>query len=269
MYSITEIQKEHCYETRGSRPVRVFCNDLNYYVCKYATGAGFPFMLFNEYIAACFLKIWNLPAPDFGFVQIKPEHVKLTGYPFHFFEKSCFGSLYMGELKEVDKFFLVEPLVKKVSNTGILYFLKIALFDIWMCNEDRHFENPNLLYDLKNNLFIPIDHSFCFNSNNLNKEPYLIADNESILDTPFLNRFFNRHLQTKTEEIRLEILYEFKNNCDACYQQFDTILAGIPNEWHPDRQHLKERLAFLFAENWLIECQHLFTRLFIQNLKPN
>lgn len=95
LYSITEIQKQHCYETRGSRPVRVFCNDLNYYVCKYATGVGFPYMLFNEYIAACFLKIWNLPVPDFGFVHIKPEHVKLTGYPFHFFEKPCFGSLYM------------------------------------------------------------------------------------------------------------------------------------------------------------------------------
>lgn len=150
-----------------------------------------------------------------------------------------------------------------------MYFLKIALFDIWMCNEDRHFENPNLLYDLKNNLFIPIDHSFCFNTNNLDKEPYLIADNESILDTPFLNRFFNGHLQTKTEEIRLEILNEFKNNYNVCCQQLDTILAGIPNEWNSDRQYLKERLSFLFAENWLIECQHLFTRLFIQNLKQN
>jgi len=28
LHSITEIKKEHCYETRGSRPVRVFCSDF-------------------------------------------------------------------------------------------------------------------------------------------------------------------------------------------------------------------------------------------------
>jgi len=28
MHSITEIKKEHCYETRGSRPIRVFCSDF-------------------------------------------------------------------------------------------------------------------------------------------------------------------------------------------------------------------------------------------------
>ncbi len=37
-----------------------------------------------------------------------------------------------------------------------------------------------LLYDLKKNLFVPIDHAFCFNSSNLDKEPYLLSDNASI-----------------------------------------------------------------------------------------
>lgn len=269
LYSITEIPKEHCYETRGSRPVRVLCNDLNYYVCKYATGPGFPSILFNELLAASFLKLWKLPVPDFGFVQIKTGHVKQTGYPYHFFEKPAFGSLFSGELKEVDKFFLVEPLVRKVSENGIIQFLKIALFDIWLCNEDRHFENPNLLYDLKINSFVPIDHAFCFNSNNLDEEPYLISDNESILETPFLNRFFNRHLQTKTEEIRLQILHEFKNDTNECFQQIEPILAGIPEEWVPNRRYLKERLEFFFSDYWLTECQNFFTRLFVQNLKSS
>lgn len=267
--SITNIQQEHCYQTRGSKPVRVLCDDLNYYVCKYAIGRGFPTLLFNEYIAACFLKIWKLPVPDFGFVQIKTEHVKQTGLPFHFFEKPCFGSLYLGELMEVDKFFLSEPLLKNVGEEGIFHFLKIALFDIWMCNEDRHFENLNLLYNLKKNDFVPIDHAFCFNTNNLDKVPYLISDNESLLDAPFLNRFFNRHLQTKTNEIRLEILNEFRNDTNACCQQLEPILAGMPSEWEPNRKYLKERLDFFLSDYWLTQCQNFFTRLFVQNLNSN
>jgi hypothetical protein len=267
LYSITEIQKEHCYETRGSRPVRVLCNDINYYICKYSYGSGFPFQLFNEYLAGCFLKTWQLPVPDFAFVSIKKEHIKQTGYPYHYFEKPCFGSKYMGEYIEVDKFFLSDHLNKKVSEAGVYCFLKIALFDIWMCNEDRHFDNLNLLYDIIHNQFVPIDHAFCFNSANLDKELYLITDNESILNTPFLNRFFNRDLQHKSDEIRLQIIKEFDNDVNYCRQNLDKYLAGITPEWRPDIFYLKSRLQFLFSDTWIKECRNLFTRLFSQNLK--
>jgi len=77
LHSITEIKPEHCYQTRGSRPVRALCNDLNYYVCKYHTSSGFPYHLFNEYLAACFLQIWQLPVPEFAFVKIKKEDKSL------------------------------------------------------------------------------------------------------------------------------------------------------------------------------------------------
>lgn len=71
LQSITEIKAEHCYDTRGSQPVRVFCSDFNYYVCKYhKRGSGFASGLFNEYMAACFLKTWKLSVPDFAIVTI-------------------------------------------------------------------------------------------------------------------------------------------------------------------------------------------------------
>lgn len=110
---------------------------------------------------------------------------------------------------------------------------------------------------------------FCFNTNNLDKVPYLISDNESLLDAPFLNRFFNRHLQTRKNEIRLEILNEFRNDTNACCQQLELILAGMPSEWEPNRKYLKERLDFFFSDYWLTQCQNFFTRLFVQNLNSN
>lgn len=267
LYSITEIKKEHCYETRGSRPVRVFCSDLNYYVCKYHTGQGFPFTLFNEYIAARFLQIWQLPVPKFAFIEINHEHLKQIPYPVHFFEKPCFGSLFMGDFKEVDKIFLETPLVKKENVSGRDSFLKIALFDIWMCNEDRHYDNFNLMYNLKKNVFVPIDHVYCFNTVNLDKEPYLISENESILSTPFINRFFDRDLQTKMNEVRLKIVDELKINAKNCYDELDSILSEIPLSWQPSPDYLKSRLQFLFSEQWLKSCHDYFTRLFFLNFK--
>jgi hypothetical protein len=267
LHSITEIKKEHCYETRGSRPVRVFCSDLNYYVCKYHTGQGFSFTLFNEYIAARFLQIWQLPVPEFAFIEINQEHLKQTPFPNNFFEKPCFGSLFMGDFKEVDKIFLETPLVKKENLTGRDSFLKIALFDIWMCNEDRHYDNFNLLYNLKENVFVPIDHVYCFNTVNLDKEPYLISENESILSTPFINRFFDRDLQTKMNEIRLRMVDELKINAKNCYDELDSILSEIPLSWQPSPVYLKSRLQFLFSEQWLKSCIDYFTRLFFLNFK--
>jgi hypothetical protein len=80
-------------------------------------------------------------------------------------------------------------------------FLKIGLFDIWMSNEDRHYENFNLLYNLKEKRYVPIDHAMCFNSGNLDKAPSLIGNNESILTSPFVNRFFYRPLQQNFNDV--------------------------------------------------------------------
>ncbi len=267
LHTITEIKPEDCYQTKGSRPVRVLCNDLNYYICKYHTNAGFPFSLFNEYLAACFLKIWELPVPEFAFVKIKREHIFLTEYPYHYFDKICFGSKYYGEFKEVDKLFLETPLIRKENLSGRDSFLKIALFDIWLSNEDRHYENFNLLYSLKTNQFIPIDHVYCFNSINLDKEPCLICENESILSTPFLNRFFSRPLQHNLNEIRLKIIDDFTFNVKQCHENLDNILANIPLAWEPDRGFLKSRLEFYFTKPWLQSCVDFFTTLFTLNIK--
>lgn len=268
LQSITEIKPEDCYQTNGSKPVKVFCDDLNYYVCKYNTGRGFPVMLFNEYLAACFLKIWQLDVPDFAFVNIKKEHVNQTGYPYYYFDVPCFGSQFYGAFKEVDKLFLETPGLKNDPVSGKESFLKIGLFDIWMSNEDRHYENFNLLYNLKAKRYVPIDHAMCFNSGNLDKAPQLISNNESILTSPFINRFFYRPLQQNFNNTRLSLLKEFKLNASNCREDLDTILANIPIAWRSNSSYLRSRLEFLFSESWINACAEHFTTLLTLTLKP-
>jgi hypothetical protein len=267
LHSITEIKPEDCYQTRGSFPVRVLCNDLNYYVCKYHAGNGFPFSLFNEYIAASFLKIWNLQVPEFAFVEIRNDHIYQINYPYYYFDNLCFGSKYFGEYKEVDKFFLETPLIKKENVIARDSFLRIAMFDIWLSNEDRHYENFNLLYNLKSNHFVPIDHVFCFNSINLDNEPDLISENESILSSPFISRFFFRTLQQNHHDICSKHIEDFKINVAHCYEELDIILQNIPLAWNPDVGFLKSRLDFYFSETWLKTCVDYFTILISRNIK--
>ena len=73
LFSISEITPDDCLQTKGSHPIWVFCNDMNHYICKYFTGKGPAYSLFNEYIASAFLKLWKLPVPEFAFVSVKKE----------------------------------------------------------------------------------------------------------------------------------------------------------------------------------------------------
>jgi hypothetical protein len=265
--SITEIKPEDCYQTNGSRPVKVLCSDMNYYVCKYFNGVGFAGSLFNEYIAASFLKLWDLQVPDFAVVEVDSQHLVQTDLPKHFFNMPCFGSFYHGNFPEVDKFMIDNKYLRKNNKTALYSFLKIGIFDIWMCNEDRSFNNFNLLYNTSENVFVPIDHVCCFNGNNLDKEHYPISDNESILDSPFLSRFFSRNLQQLKSDIRLEILNDFKSCVKLCNVQLDNILNSAPLEWNTKPDYLRQRLRFLFSENWIKQCENQFNRIFVLRTK--
>jgi len=66
--SITIIEKKNVFNTKGSHPVLVYCNDFSYYVVKYKRNRVAT-NLFNEYIGASFLKLWDLAIPDFEFIE--------------------------------------------------------------------------------------------------------------------------------------------------------------------------------------------------------
>lgn len=265
--SISEIRPEDCFKTAGSNPVKVLCDDLNYYICKYFKGYGFANSLFNEYIAYSFLRLWKIKTPDFAIVNVKKEHLKQTELIYSNFDMPCFGSFYHGDFKEVDKFFITLQLLNKDNLSAMNSLLKIGIFDLWMSNEDRHFCNFNMLYDLKQNVFVPIDHVLCFNSNNLDKEPYLISENESILNPALLSKFFLRTLHQNRLDIRLAIIEEFTINVKKCHDELENILNATPVAWNSDSVYLEKRLSFLFSDEWISQCIDKFNYLFAINIK--
>ncbi|NOX48755.1 MAG: hypothetical protein GXO89_17435 [Chlorobi bacterium] len=266
LISISEITQEDCYQTKGSRPVKVFCSDMEHYVCKYFMGVGPAFSLFNEYIAAAFLRVWGQKVPETAFVKVKEVHVPKSGYPYHWFDKVCFGSFFLGDFKEVDKFFIENPAIKKDEYATYHSFLMLGLFDLWVSNEDRHFENTNMLYDILDGFFIPIDHVQIFNGNNLDKEPYLINEDESILSSPLLNRLFSRTLQHELKNMYSSIENDFRNYVQNCHIGLDDMLGQLPDEWQLDVNYLKSRLAYLFSEDWCTKCIKIFRSIIQRTL---
>lgn len=252
--SLSEITPDACLQTNGSKPLRVLCDDYNQYICKYNKGRGFPFSLFNEYIASCFLKIWKIQAPDFAFVNIEKDHVKQTGLRFYYFDSLCYGSQINPDYKDVDMFFVEMSMHNSSYDSLRESLLKIAIFDIWLSNEDRSEHNYNLLFDFRKKILIPIDHSDIFNGNNIDKELVQIAEEESILTSMLFKRTFSRILPKNIRQLRLKIAEEFKSYVAQCQKKLPEILQATPNEWLPDRTFLSQRLSRLFSDDWISLC---------------
>jgi hypothetical protein len=52
-----------------------------------------------------FLHIMGIKSPEIAFVNVKKAHIQDIEYPYHYFNRSCFDSLYHQEYKDVDYFF--------------------------------------------------------------------------------------------------------------------------------------------------------------------
>lgn len=258
LYSIAEITMDDCYQTGGSKPIRVFCNDYNYYICKYSQGPGPAYSLFNEFIAGYYLRIWHLPVPDFKIVQINREHILQIGLAYHNFERPCFGSQFNNRLIETDKFLVKFSFSKKDLDNLLLSFLKISLFDIWLSNDDRNFMNMNFLYDSATNKFVPIDHVMIFNGQNIDKEPYLISAEDSILTSPLCEHLFSRTLQQNLQDLRSIVESDFDRNIAECHANLEQILSDLPDEWRIDHEFVRSRLPLFFSESWIENCKSTF-----------
>ncbi|MCL6220887.1 hypothetical protein [Zunongwangia pacifica] len=106
------------FETQGSSPLLVTCDDFRDWVCKYDR---FPKYLFNELIASQFARLWGIKTPETCFIKVKSEHIPKEKFPqlqLSWFEKECFGSLYLEASKELDHTMLSmfqELIIRKYS----------------------------------------------------------------------------------------------------------------------------------------------------------
>lgn len=263
-------RSEHMFTT-GDNPILVTCVDMSDWVCKH--GRMYPSVLFNEVIGSTFAELWDLKTPQISFVNVLNEHLPneyLNVVQPAFFNKPCFGSLYIEESQVVDKTLLPSfrnsVFRKKIVNKNDL--LKIALFDIWLGNEDRHHGNSNLLLDQTLNskyYFNVFDHGAIFNSNALVHGIQLISDNESIICSDLAQILFRRG-KTLTQIVD-NIVKDFYLCTLKCEAQLSNILVDIPSQWGLNIQNLELLIrSNLFVEKWKNDCENHFRALIQANI---
>jgi hypothetical protein len=110
------------------------------------------------------------------------------------------------------------------------------------------------------NLFIPIDHTAIFNGNNLDKQPAQITEPESLLFSPLFYELFSLTLQSKLSPLRLKVIESSRAYIHECHANLSSILSGFPDDWQLNTSYLNSRLAFLFSESWVSQCEQSFNQ---------
>jgi hypothetical protein len=255
--SIEQIRK--VFDTQGSMPVQVLCDDFQDYICKYVEGIP-AYKLFNEYVCACFAQLWELSVPDFAFVSISPHHVPIeilsNRTKKHFFEEICFGMRWEQDVQDLTNATRISE--KEYQKVNKKDFLKIALFDIWLSNEDRNSNNYNLLYKIEANeiKWYVIDHSCCFNTGNLARGIEIITEEDSLISSVISSNLLKG--DKKLSEIVQAIEREFYLCIEKCKQNLTTILNHLPAGWGIPQPYQKA-LNQLFKESWIKGVLQTFT----------
>lgn len=263
-------RSEHMYTT-GDNPILVTCSDMSDWVCKH--GRMYSSVLFSEVIGSTFAQLWNLKTPEVSFVKVLTEHLPneyLNIVQPAFFNKPCFGSRLIIESQVVDKT-LLPSFRNTLFRTKIINktdLLKIALFDIWLGNEDRHHGNSNLLLDqtLTNEYYFNVfDHGAIFNSNALSYGIQLISDNESIICSDLAQILFRKG-NTLTKNVD-NIVKDFYLCTLKCESHLSNILIDIPIQWGLNMQNLELLIRDnLFTQGWKTDCENYFRALIQANI---
>lgn len=269
--------KLHCIKTvdkilntTGSQPVIAFANDLEFYACKYDSVTK----LINEYLAHAFLKVWGFQVFEAAFVNIKPEQISpeiiSNRIQPHDFQKPTFGLKYDEQSLDVNN--TLAGLKGDYHELNKYYnrfdLLKIALFDLWLANTDRHQGNYNLMLHSKNQQFIftPIDHSDIFDGCNLGRYPLAqLTIEDSVLSSDIAKTFL--YPKSKIIDEAQELLENFPTFVANCGNLLALIVEDIPELWCDNQQLLTIQIREAVIDNplWIHETKQNFKELIAFN----
>lgn len=240
--------------TNGSQPVEVLCSDMQDYICKYAYAPAK--VLFREYLAHCFARIWELTTPPAAFVMIQdghiqPQHISNRRLPGHF-QIPCFGSQRLSNVMDLNDAFLSKSRteLRQINTTD---FLEIALFDIWLANEDRTANNLNLLlYAPLDGLqrFVVIDHVAIFNWGSREGQSLTaLTLEDSIIGAPHFKKLYPQ--STKNRDAIRDVGENAYLCVEKCRAALPSILQWVPDAWKIDTKAFASWAdKHLFDDSW-------------------
>jgi hypothetical protein len=148
---------------------------------------------------------------------------------------------------------------KKIMNPKSL--ISIALFDLWIGNDDRNWNNYNLLLESKSDgyYFIPIDHETIFNGNSLPYGINIQTEDDSLIHTPLFKAVVSKRLIKNIFENERIIREDFYLCTANCKNELDKILEELPHDWNISLDRKRDLiLKNIFSLEWLGEVFRYF-----------
>lgn len=237
-YSIDSIRKQ--YGT-GEEPVLTQCSDRCQYVCKYMRSSATPYKLICELIGAIFASKWGLHTPDIAFIKILPEH--WTPFRTINYSAPSFGSKIKQDAVDVNATWNNDMEISSALQEQIA---NIALFDLWVANEDRNWNNANLLYDLTTKDLIAIDHGCILNTATFDFNLSLLTQNETILYSDLAHSILKDLSEEKSNAISAKLNEKFQEIINRKVEFIKMAIENIPKEWNADIKAVENKLNQLF-----------------------
>ena len=244
IHSIQEISKQY---TTGDLPVLVLCSDTQQYICKYMrANATIAYKLACEYIGTVFAESWKINTPPFALVQIMPAH-------WNSVTSSHSSSVPTIGFKKLEGVIDITPTTfqQVESNADTLYqILKIALFDFWIANEDRTYNNANLLYNIENSQLISIDYGGILNNVTFDFPLSQLTETDSILGADIFAHII-KSVSSKQLSETVKRLEKDYSQCINRSKRQTTLLANMPQEWAVPNAKVEKKVEELFSPEWI------------------
>ncbi len=196
-------------------------------------------------------------------VNLKREHVPENllgmGLTYRGIQNDLVGSKLLTDVTEI-----VDSLSEGISDSELRKFdrkefLKIALFDIWLSNDDRNTGNMNLPMGINEASIVPIaiDHEKIFNSGSPLVKIYELSFEDSLFYSKLYHRLF------KSRKKYLSIIEEISSSLHhyqaRCFENLQKIVDSIPEEWGYHSDEIFESLKQgIFSEDWLTTVKRTF-----------
>lgn len=232
------------YQT-GDRPILVLCADGFHYICKYKQPGYAANKLVSELIGSEFARIWRIATPHNALIINDPIIWDDKGIT-HDLSAPLWGSRKMDSVFDISD---INSSQIKYSFKTLHQFLVIALFDMWIANEDRTCNNYNLLFDMKQERIVSIDYGGIFNSNIISNPLFQLNAHDSIISS----NLFDSLSRAGVESVLNTIRFTYLNNIRNCKLFAKTVLDMVPKDWDVDISAFEGKVNELFGVSWVNE----------------
>ncbi|MCW3114209.1 MAG: hypothetical protein JWR18_2605 [Segetibacter sp.] len=255
-------------ETDGHSPMKFICSDGSVYYVKYRSGKSFDKDEINclvfEMVCTALLQRLQVPTPALALVTIADgSYAKGQLKANKRYTKPEVIALGSKEIARADLIKEIEMVKKRTEFNRFLNpedLIRIAIFDLWVDNYDRHCDNYNLLTAMNEGRlqYIAIDHAFAFGGlkgMNIFNEKTDVNPRRKLIQSQYFKsvvKFIAQKEQLQIIKGFISLLKQLPIN-----DLIDEVFSQIPEQWQISTLLRARIIGFLQSEHRLVSLQQI------------